>query len=363
MKEERRVTISYLLGAGASFQALPVVNEFPQELQLFKDYILQYNSFKAVNKYTNLMNHLSNFQRVIDDSKLHYSIDTLAKKYWLKQNKDLKLDFNEEYNWYQLIKNIISCYFIWKRITKLDDEILHLIKKDSRLNQLLKVDPRYDAFLAALLNDNLKLPENIYIVSWNYDLQIEQSFNFYYDEFDVKKVGNILGIDYYQNNSSGSIIKLNGSSLIKLKENILLKNIYDDEFHSFIIDAIKNDYNNEIFSSVRFAWEKSEHSELNRKKAQNFFTESNIIVVIGYSFPIFNREIDIEIFSGFVKKKGVKKIYIQASEEDAPRIKSQLESISSGLSEIAEIISNKDQFFLPNEFFNNIDPNIEIFIA
>jgi hypothetical protein len=352
--------ICYYLGAGASYEALPIVNELPYELGTFKQYIINYNNSLGKSKVHDLEKLFTNFQTVINECFRHHSIDTIAKKHWLK-NQNCKLN-NEpiEYDWYQLVKNIISCWLTWRRLN-LKQKLFEYDskKKDIRLKDLKYLDPRYDAFFSAILNNNLQLPENIKMVSWNYDTQIEQSFSFYYPKESLKDVGNKIGLNYHSY-EFGPIVKLNGSAIISLNQIPLWEKEYNENVHQYFISSLKNKFDPTSYSNIRFAWEKEGIVNNYRNLAKEYINKSSIIVVIGYSFPIFNREIDIELFSDFTKK-GITKIYIQASELDAPRIKSQLESIESGLSEKAEIISNLNQFYLPNEFWNEMDINIEAF--
>lgn len=362
-QEKDKPKICYLLGAGASYNALPLVNEVPFDLAAFKSYIINYNNKLGASKFNDLTSQLSNFQKIINETYEHHSIDTLARKYWLK-NENLKANSKSiNYDWYALIKNIITCWLTWRRLKGLDSNLQEYDinnKNSERLKKLKHLDPRYDAFFSAILDSNLKIPDNIKIVSWNYDLQIEQSFNFYFEGLQLKDVGNRIGIGYHKF-EPGPIVKLNGSSVIAIDQIALWEQSYNENVHDVFVKALKNDFGPNVYSNIRFAWENEGMVSNYRELASKYILESSYVVIIGYSFPIFNREVDRQMFEGF-SDKGVARIFIQASDEDAPRIKSQLESIQIGLSKKAEIISNLSQFFIPNEFWTRIDPNIEEFI-
>jgi hypothetical protein len=81
-------------------------------------------------------------------------------------------------------------------------------------------------------------------------------------------------------------------------------------------------------SCLNFAWENDNnyidkyrgHSK-NLEEAEHIASETEILVVIGYSFPIFNREIDNILFK---KMQKLKKVYIQDREPE--KIKSTMQN-------------------------------------
>jgi len=58
----------------------------------------------------------------------------------------------------------------------------------------MQPDYRYDSFFASILNDLQSFPENIKILSWNYDLQFEISFAEYSGIHEIKNNQFILNI-------------------------------------------------------------------------------------------------------------------------------------------------------------------------
>jgi hypothetical protein len=170
--------ICYLLGAGASYHALPLVKEFPHDLKLFYEYILAFNNLYTRNEILDISSKLSNFKQIIEEVKDHHSIDTLAKKYWLKSKKGGRNEKNPDFRKYQHVKRIIACLLTWRRLRHSQLGIGTLEGNNPtaielRLNSLRRQDPRYDAFFSAILTDNIKLPENIKIV---YKLRSHSNF-------------------------------------------------------------------------------------------------------------------------------------------------------------------------------------------
>lgn len=149
---------TYLIGAGASAQAIPVINKFDSELLEFAMYIERFefkeDFFNIEPKIETKPSELKeNFVKKVnwlaEECKLHSSIDTFARKLFLA-NRIAELE---------TLKCIVSEFLLIKQIRN-------------------GIDKRYDAFFAALLDkreSKLILPKNIKIVSWNYDKQIEYS--------------------------------------------------------------------------------------------------------------------------------------------------------------------------------------------
>ena len=100
---------------------------------------------------------------------------------------------------------------------------------------------------------------------------------------------------------------------------------------------------------LNFAWEDVNHKNSTIKLAKDNLKDTVILVVIGYSFPSYNLEIDKEIITnmGYLEK-----IYIQTSNKDHDEVKRSVESIHPEYKDldISVIISNNtDTFLIPPE--------------
>ena len=142
------VKFTYLIGAGASAQTIPVINKFGDELKKFAIYINSINitedyyhdSFRVDSKPSEIKaRFVKDIEWLAKECNQHSSVDTFARKLFLsnRSNELIKL------------KAIVSEFLLTKQ------------------NQN-GIDKRYDAFFAALLDksDNrLILPKNIKILS------------------------------------------------------------------------------------------------------------------------------------------------------------------------------------------------------
>lgn len=335
--------ITYLFGAGASRQALPIVKEIPQRV---KDIIelLKSESYKLsdIEEYKDLKLNkskaeiqkvlINDLEWLLVNSENHASIDTYAKKIFIKgQDKELVR-----------LKAAFSVYLI--------------------IEQLLKnADKRYDSFYASLLNDNYyDFPSNLRILSWNYDSQFEKSFSEYTDQNDIQTNQSLLNVvtKYSHDkpkNSKFCLLKLNGTTNLLQDRGWRQYNYinkYEDHLSLEQLDTIIRNFaalrlaNIRLFSGLSFAWERYGDPDKDIVLyAKNETQDTEVLVIIGYSFPYFNREIDREIIGNMSR---LNKIYFQAP--DADIIKERFLSIRNDMSN-ENLLSRYDvgQFLLPNE--------------
>lgn len=235
-----------------------------------------------------LINLFTIFDVVINQVDKHASIDTLARKYFLKKDY---VSLN------QLKYILCLCFDVWE------------CDKD--------MDMRYDAFFAALgenEGDKVALDSRVSLVSWNYDRQLEKAANEYGIDLKANSKHNITSLTCQH-------VKMNGlASLFRLNDG-------DGSYQSILIDSSNSiDYarikswlefeNNEDsegkFKSthlgISFAWEKEAYAtgegfsingENTASIALRLIQGATKLVVVGYTFPFYNREIDKQILSRF----------------------------------------------------------------
>jgi hypothetical protein len=354
----RRIT--YILGAGASYNALPVVDEMNDWINSFIFDIG--NIFKGdkdidINYWKDLVNKI----------KQHSSIDTYAKKLTLQNNQHQLSD----------LKNLISSFLLFQQTW---GEGKSHILKNSLSNEDVKnnrdsnsLDYRYDSLLAGILvneNGKVKIPDNINIISWNYDIQLELSYMNYrsnsipeviqylqtIDDFTYK---NIFSNGEKLNLKESKHIKLNGVALPLINnkiDDLTDKHIYNrDSIYPIVKDLLKTTRTS-YHTTLSFAWEKKNLLDNEVLKfAQSVLASSSDIVIIGYSFPFFNRDIDRYLFDSFrLANVGAKKIYLQSHENHVERLKSDFLGIFPFLNTKtnSHIIteSNLSQFVIPYDY-------------
>ena len=311
--------ITYLLGAGASYNSLPVLNELPSRLQNF---IALLSQKKLVDPFpsdinllcTELINDLS---WLANETANHQTIDTFARKLFLNTKYHPKL---------KLLKALLTIYFLFEQ-TNIDRYLRELTLKENP-------DKRYDSFIASiLLNkiDQYELNGSVKILTWNYDSQIELAYRNFngtdirYD--DVQKHLQLIPSNWISENESKeidlnkfSVLKLNGSATIYKDSNTH----FFDEFktisnhktvYEFLIQKYSELKQDIIDSNIQYSWEsitennlKSPSSEILNDNLKRISEQTEILVVIGYSFPIFNRDVDKKIIESMLN---LRKVYVQ----------------------------------------------------
>lgn len=337
----------YYIGAGASYgrreketgkilEGIPVVAEIPSEMDAFRDFIANaeipddetvfQNLYRTSPLYieSDKLGMLDDIDSLIEGVKKHVTIDTFARKLYL----------TGEINRFEKLKRVLCAFFIWEQLDK-------------------NPDNRYDTFLANVLEEKtLFLPSEISIISWNYDSQIETAYQSYQNKRRLP-----VFEKNYQNGwpplpDCGRIFKVNGTATFVDESSVRL--IKEDSnaspaiqlilfYHSTMVDT--SELGVQYKTHLSFAWEDSPNRGNMRTSIMMTTRDTEQVVVIGYSFPFFNREVDREIFRGMPR---LKKIYVQDINTVAVR-----QSIQAVLPKNIEIevvpITSCEQFYLPEE--------------
>ncbi len=330
--------VVYLLGAGASYYSMPlsignkithittlddiesgkvVINEgdysFSEDLMRVAGKIEslynigslahhQHESAEDVKKITRLM-----FEFSAESGKFK-SIDTYARYIWIT-NPD-KFD---------LLKESLFAYFWFKQ---------HLLN--------FRPDYRVADFLVTIVNKDKKIPESINILSWNYDTQLESEF---YRLFPESKGFQSHYSSTRISDINSYIIHLNGMGITKKESN---KYHYCNfkELDSFLSKYCHHD----LESDILFSWER-ETDDPDYIHSKNIMSNSNVLVIIGYSFPFFNKEVDNQLISWF-KTPALKnkKIYLQDKIDLTDKLKARF-----NLNCPIEYIGDTSSYYVPVE--------------
>lgn len=297
--------ITYLLGAGASAGSLPTVDGFKTALpKIIED--LNRFGVSFADKFSNKKIQIENIQRTLRDlSKLyqgcieHRSVDTYTKRLFLtaKTRKD-------EINYHIAKCSIILFFDLYRFFTN-------------------SIDRRYDAFLATVLSKNdegkLVLPNDINILSWNYDYEFERAYMRYATERNsIDEVYEDLNIVHKNSPEERSIsenfgiLKINGTAGFFHKGKIILgvghwnlvhkvevishMNVIDKNIDNLML--LIDNYQkfsrtaNQYKPAISFAWESGDGLEKIKTEISRVLSNTEKLIIVGYSFPYFNREID-----------------------------------------------------------------------
>lgn len=368
--------IVYLLGAGASANAIPVMKKLPKSIKYF--YRLVTELLRSNGKLTDsydILNPL--YEEILEEIEKFGTPDIVAK---ISMHKG-----EEEEVW--RLKDLLTCYMLFEQLdssetgfldwggsvdAKVRSEIFN--DKDVIDDILIKnrLDNRYVEFLSATLKgvrDRIHISENMSIVSWNYDHQIEKALSVFakdrlrslQEKFKIFPFTN--SVDYRVKPeqlkilaSEARVIKINGTAGFSKSELISSQTLFDINNHNWDQNSLENMgklifrervFNNED-NKLSFAWETdSENVPFARQSAADKVRDAEAVVVIGYSFPNFNREVDRQIFENFDVDNS--KIYIQDPNPD--EIIEKLDGVKKGLKDKAVAVRSGGSFTIPNEFW------------
>lgn len=356
--------VTYLFGAGASFHAIPLVNNFTERFKIFCDHLNK--NIKPLLSEDEYKEFVLTQNEFVNNIQKHYTIDTYAKKLFYKEPA---LHTNKEY---QVLIKYLSIYFIYEQL-KVDIQkscnyflMERMVFSDTETEYeknikriLVDFDYRYDSFFASILkhdiNKNLVIPKNINFISWNYDFQMEIAYmnfsgcnlNAAIDSLNVTGTPQQI---FERPVTDSHLIKLNGTAgflsnnkfgeMFDFSEHTL-----DDEYFRLCKDILlkKTD---KIQNSIRFSWEEHPLKNLAIELAEKKINNSDVVIVIGYSFPYFNREVDRKIFDSVRKGKNLK-VYIQSPADSINSVVARFNAIAPSIT--PELFTETDQFLIPNE--------------
>lgn len=337
-----RKKVTYLFGAGASIHALPILNAMPKRMEEQIEFIkhkaehllsiINQENDKHITPQESV--YIEDLKWLSDNSAEHASVDTFAKKLHLHKNTSDLIK----------LKNCLSAFLLLEQLRN-------------------PVDPRYDTFFATLMENDFVMPNNLNIISWNYDIQFELAYRLFTNSNDLVSAQDNLGVylkshDNRPVNEKFGIYKLNGSSMVYTANNAKLNKVYSNAPSGELsIETLKEIFTsycvfknncNEYNHGLSFAWE-DEFTNAGKKNivaiTKEKTIETEILVVIGYSIPFFNRSIDRDIIQNMGR---LEKVYFQSPEAEA--LIERFTSIRNDLDpRMLKPIKNCEQFHLPNE--------------
>jgi len=346
--------VTYYLGAGASVNAVPMVSE----IQYFYQYFLTHLR-KKIDNHTlqipkqdkrNNLQVIDSLESITQNLKDHYTPDTYAKKLWLKNQ------FNE----LERLKTYLSMFFFWIETNS------NLTVTDSAKNKVTKggIDKRYDPFWATLLektaDGKIFLPSRINIITWNYDTQFENTYSNFVGGLNYHQIRENLCLfpkpkDQEYITDASRIIKVNGCSRITFLDKYPTRvSPFDSANTKLGIEFYLELFTKQVLGqnlierspSINFAWEiDNTESQESLKEAKDIFSKTQILVIIGYSFPTFNRKVDKDLFLHLPPDCTV---YYQAPKSDVHDLIDKLKSIKHLTNEVKPAV-NLDQFHIPIE--------------
>jgi len=339
------MNVTYLLGAGASYYAVPIVSDlglaFDKIRALCKYSINSQSDKELINSYKEFESHMQSYKAC---SEVFGTIDTYAKS----------LSFTNEFDLTQLKASLSLFFTIWQE-TKKSNKFIN----DTLNRSFNDIDPRYFGLLTNYLKGygtNIEIKENVNFITWNYDNQIERALGYILTKPLTSVFEKFKIYPSFSETLPGlpTILHLNGiaglyeqtNSNDKLSKLIVKDTTIEDEFEQ-VNDILKKRYsfsqdvinNKSLFT---FAWENDPVSKKSIEYMQKIIEKTNILIIIGYSFPTFNDEIDKKLFDA-INPGILEMIYFQD-----PSANKELLSLRFGIHQSKiRIVTDTRQFVLP----------------
>lgn len=339
--------ITYLLGAGASFESVPIWKEQGLTMR------------ELGNRLKSKSESLSSLKAIFENMHQYGikamefgTIDIYARKLFLNNRLE---ELND-------LKLALSLYLdIWENFEEIRESIKNELIKSKNIDENRNydaVDKRYYSLLSVILKKSnqlgVQLDENVNFITWNYDLQLESA----YESFLMEKTKSLRELDQnikFLNDgdlSKNRIIHLNGMRGC-FETNGKFQDIIDREFlkkdfnkYLYELDKIYNTRNSKdnMQNSINYSWE-GKDDRIN--VALELLKKTDILVIIGYSFPSFNKLIDAQLINAF-NEKGKLLFYQDLN----PKLET-FNFTKLNKSKFKES-KNCNQFHIPNEFFPDL---------
>lgn len=296
--------LTYLLGAGASFNAIPSVYHLYDEIVRCSDFFDDIGMRGLGEEYNYLASAIEQYG----------TPDTFARALWLSNSI-------EELN--RLRKSISVFFSSYRYAVPLMTEYTksEFSKTKKRVSKSLfgGIDSRYLEWLATICSKDSEsiFPIDFNVLTYNYDEQIENSLRHLMLEEKHKRLLKRISWPAFSKSVDTRIYHLNGVSgyysANKKRVDILNHQLEDIDNYSkycneileeiqqalYIIDVVDIDKFN--FSDfIKFAWEVAA-SDVSKDIAA-ILRRTEHLVIIGYSFPNFNRGLDNILINSLGKR-------------------------------------------------------------
>lgn len=340
--------VVYILGAGASAQAIPTYKDFVISLDRFRNLLVDirrlsrskqvYNLFETLTK-DDLLENILSYNALVNQCIYFGTPDTLAVTYSNEPKKLRQLKKLVEvfliYLHYQPKDNLHqSSYVAHDRFTSIYE--LESITGDKINSNYL--DKRYLSFWASILGHSKKvLPDDIGFIIWNYDFQLVNSLLTF--KINRNKINDFV---------NKNVVFMNGTCLpkgnLKMTENVISRQ-YFNKLTEYLFETGHSERNK---AAIKFSWEAGSDTE---DKAKQLLTGVENVVYLGYSMPDYNRMVDLELMGEL--QKTAKKIYIQ--DLYATELVSKVLEFKPDWDKKVSAVNSTSGFYIPPSYWRDID--------
>jgi len=341
--------VAYLLGAGASALTLPVVSKIGERIAIQKEWLVENRTTLPQGEIPNLagLHHITAFETykgialaelsAIVDS--HDSVDTYAKK----------LYFQGERTELRKLKATLTLFFAVEQYRN-------------------GLDRRYESFLASVMNRSAQeswpsITDRISLLTWNYDQQIAIALARFCKVdrlFELQRHYGIRSLSTLGETAKRKfrVLHLNGiagynhqrddySCLSTLTSSKMTAALWTEWLRLFSLTYMADKFSGGPKMLLEYAWESlDEYSDIPWDDVLGPLSGIKTLVVVGYSFPFFNREVDRKV----IRSMPLQKVYIQTHKDSVNDALETFKSIRPDMvGDSVRGSGSTHQFLLPPE--------------
>lgn len=335
--------VVYLFGAGASAQRLPVIANMTSFIERQIEWIEKNaggvndaDTHQQIGKTSRglLLEYRDALKKLPEEVAPYATIDLYAR--WLETNRDHpKLD--------RFKATVITFFAIEQYINGFD--------------------PRYEGFFGSILDHRArKLPDDVVILTWNYDQHMAMALARAGQHSDLGEVMGQHGIRTLYRLTRGQvddfrILHLNGIAGFNARAT-------DRPMHDYIngrdrgwgtpLDNMAYFFGmlyHDRFSDgegqmlLSYSWEALAESKTPWEKVTAALADADELVVVGYSFPDFNRLVDLKLIAAM---KDLKRVVIQSPQSSIEGLLIKLRMIAPELESKLVPYPLIHEFYIPN---------------
>ncbi len=225
------------------------------------------------------------------------------------------------------------------------------------------VDWRYDQFFNSLVGTREhRLPGHVVLLTWNYDQQIAMSLgqltgsDSVLGAMDSHKICTLRSLER-SSHREYQVLHLNGIAgyhwqrdEIPTYDGLYTRRTTTERWHGWLRSfglTFYLQHFQDLHPLLEYAWDLEDDLEAYLDHAKTPLTDVERLIVVGYSFPAYNRRIDIGLLRRMPK---LRRLTIQVRDKRrGEELRERLEEEYSPLTGKVKILEGCDQFLLPEE--------------
>lgn len=247
----------------------------------------------------------------------------------------------------------------WRKL----DELRAVLTLFFTLEQFRRgFDPRYESFVGAILDHgNRCLPKELTVLTWNYDQHLALALSRSKQARNIRTVMQDFRIATLYAVGKGrakdfQVLHLNGIAGVhsRMADHPLLDDIENPELNAnkwmhwlhFFALGFMDRMSDGMVSLFNYSWDSLDDRDMNWNAVEERVSEVEKLMVVGYSFPDFNRSVDLRLIGAM---KGLKQIVVQTTPASMEGLITKLHMLLPERAEMIVPYPITHEFFIPNE--------------